>query len=394
MLLWIIASIILLVAGVVFSLQFKPVQTFVAKKAADYLSKELNTTVKVGGLYVRPFKSVVLEELLVLDLQNDTLAHFPKFLVDLNRFSLKERIIDINTVQLNDGTFFLKKQTDGNSNLDFIIDYFDSGKPKTPSKKKKFQILFDRVIINNLHFKYKNLNDNQKVNGVNFEDIEVTEMNGIFEGLDTKDHLIQANIKNLTLKEKSGFYLKNLSAFTTVDSNAIELKKLLLVTNKTRLTDYYQMKFKSFRDFKDYENKVRMKANFKNSHVSSSDVAFFSPALNKIKLDIDIDGQITGLVNNLRAKKLSIKAGRATYIKGDFSIKGLPNWNETFMDMKIELAGTNKKDLDEILTDLAGKRVKSIPEIISKFGNINFNGHFTGFQNDFIAYGEFKTKLG
>ncbi|WP_240775087.1 translocation/assembly module TamB domain-containing protein [Pedobacter xixiisoli] len=383
-----------MVAGVVFSLQFKPVQTFVAKKAADYLSKELNTTVKVGGLYVRPFKSVVLEELLVLDLQKDTLAHFPKFLVDLNYFSLKERIVDINTVQLNDGTFFLKKQTDGNSNLDFIIDYFDSGKPKTPSKKKKFQILFDRVIINNLHFKYKNFNDNEKVDGVNFEDVDVTEMNGIFEGLDTKDHLLQANIKNLTLKEKSGFYLKNLSAFTTVDSNAIELKKLLLVTNKTRLTDYYQMKFKSFRDFKDYENKVRMKANFVNSHISSSDIAFFAPALKKMKLDIDIDGQITGLVNNLRAKKLSVKTGKATYIKGDFSMKGLPNWDETFMDMKIELAGTNKKDLDEILTDLTGKRVKSIPEIVNKFGNINFNGHFTGFQNDFIAYGEFKTKLG
>jgi len=98
-----------LVAGVVFSLQFKPVQTYVAKKAANYLSKELNTTVSVGGLYVRPFKSVVLEELLVLDLQKDTLAHFPKFLVDINLFSLKQRILDINTVQLNDGTFFLKK---------------------------------------------------------------------------------------------------------------------------------------------------------------------------------------------------------------------------------------------------------------------------------------------
>lgn len=369
-------------------------QTFVAKKAADYLSKELNTTVKVGGLYVRPFKSVVLEELLVLDLQKDTLAHFPKFLVDLNRFSLKERIVDINTVQLNDGTFFLKKQKDGNTNLDFIIDYFDSGQPKTPSKKKKFEILFDRLIINNLHFKYKNLKDSTKVDGVNFEDIDVSQMNGIFEGLDTKDHLLQANIKNLTLREKSGFYLKNLSAFTTVDSNAIELKNLLLVTNKTRLTDYYQMKFKSFKDFKDYENKVRMKANFVNGHLSSSDIAFFAPALKKMKLDIDIDGQITGLVNNLRAKKLSVKTGRATFIKGDFSMKGLPNWDETFMDMKIELAGTNKKDLDEILTDLTGKRVKSIPALLNKFGNINFNGHFTGFQNDFIAYGEFKTKLG
>lgn len=384
-----------MIAGVLFSLQFKPVQTYVAQKAAAYLSKELKTTVRVGGLYVVPFKSVVLEDLLVLDLQKDTLAHFPKFLVDINHFSLKQRILDVNTVQINNGTFFLKDQKDGNSNLDFIIDYFDSPSPKPKKKKKKFEFLFDRIIINNLHFKYKNLKYNRpSPNAVNFEDIDVKEMNGIFEGLNTKDHFIQANIKNLTLKEKSGFYLKNLTALTTVDSNAIELKKLLLVTNRTRLTDYYQMKFKTFRDFKDYENKVRMKANFKNSHLSSSDVAFFAPALQKMKLDIDIDGQINGLVNDLRAKKLTIKAGRATYIKGDFSMKGLPNWEETFMDMKIELAGTNKKDLDEILTDLTGKKVKSIPEIVNKFGNINFNGYFTGFQNDFIAYGEFKTKLG
>lgn len=384
-----------MIAGVLFSLQFKPVQTYVAQKAAAYLSKEWKTTVKVGGLYVVPFKSVVLEELLVLDLQKDTLAHFPKFLVDINEFSLKQRILNVSTVQINDGTFFLKDQKDGNSNLDFIIDYFDSPSPKPRKKKKKFQFIFDRIIINNLHFKYKNLKYNRpSPNAVNFEDIDVKEMNGIFEGLNTTDHLIQANIKNLTLKEKSGFYLKNLTALTTVDSNAIELKKLLLVTNRTRLTDYYQMKFNTFRDFKDYENKVRMKANFKDSHLSSSDVAFFAPALQKMKLDIDIDGQISGLVNDLRAKKLSLKAGRATYIKGDFSMKGLPNWEETFMDMKIELAGSNKKDLDEILTDLTGKKVKSIPEIINKFGNINFNGYFTGFQNDFIAYGEFKTKLG
>ncbi|GAB1463767.1 translocation/assembly module TamB domain-containing protein [Pedobacter sp.] len=392
--LWVIVSIILLIAAVLFSLQFRPVQTYVAKKAANYLSKELNTTVKVGGLYVKPFKSVVLEELLVLDLHKDTLAHFPKFLVDINQFSLKQRVLDVSTIQLNNGTFFLKTQKDDNTNLDFIINYFDSAPTTQKKKKKRFEISFNRIIINNLHFKYKNLKYNEKVNGVNFEDVDVTNMNGIFENLNTKEHIIQTNIKSLTLREKSGFYLKNLSALTTIDSNAIELKNLLLVTNKTRLSNYYQMKFNSFSDFKDYENKVRMKANFINSHLSTSDVAFFAPALKNIKLDLTVDGQITGLVNNLKAKKLAIKAGRATYIKGDFNMKGLPNWQETFMDMKIELAGTNKKDLDEILTDLTGKRIKSIPEIVNKFGNINFNGYFTGFQNDFIAYGEFKTKLG
>jgi len=387
----------LLLALLIFSLQFKPVQTYFAQKAASYLSKELDykNTISIKSLYLKPFKSIVLEDLLVLDEQKDTLLYMPKFLVDLNKLSIDERIVNVNTVQLNNGKFFLKDYKDSTSNLDVIINYFDSG-PTTPKKKKKpYNITFDRIILNKIAFKYKNYKIKDTVQKhVNFEDVSLTELSGIFEGLDTKDHLAKAKIKNLTFREKTGFYLKNLSAETTIDSNKIELVNLLLVTNQSRLTNYYQMQFKSFRDFNHYIDNVRMKAIFKDSHLSSRDVAFFAPELEDMHLDLDIDGQISGLVGDLRAKKLSLKAGKATYIKGDYVIKGLPKWKETFMDLKIDLAGTNRADLDEVIKGITGKKTSDIPVLVNKFGNINFNGSFTGFQNDFIAYGEFKTKLG
>ena len=370
-------------------------QTYVAKKAASYLSGELNTTVSLSGIYIKPFKFIVIEDLLVLDQQKDTLLKTPKFLVDIDQFSLKQRLIAINTVQINNGSFYLKSYKDRSTNLDFIINYFNSGAaPVVKKKKKPYEISFDRIILNNVNFKYKNLRVDTQMHGINFDDLALSNLNGIFEKLNARDHILQTNIKDLTFREKSGFYLKNLTAFTTIDSNNITFKKLMLVTNNSRLSDYFQMRFKKFGDFKDYINKVRMKANFVNSHISSYDVKYFTSDLDKIKLDLNVDGQITGLVNNLRAKKLSVKAGKATYIKGDFILKGLPYINETFMDLKIEMAGTNKTDLDEILTDVTGKKVKMIPKIIDKFGNINFNGSFTGFKNDFIAFGEFKTKLG
>ncbi|WP_183876554.1 translocation/assembly module TamB domain-containing protein [Pedobacter sp. AK017] len=370
-------------------------QTYVAKKAAAYLSKELNTTISLSGIYIKPFKSVVIEDLLVLDQQKDTILNTPKFLVDMNRFSLKNRIIAVNTIQINNGTFYLKSYKDRSTNLDFIIDYFDSGPPTVKKKKKPYQISFDRIILNNFGFKYKNYRQKDTaMKGINFDDVALSNLNGIFEKLNTKDHILQTNIKDLTFKEKSGFYLKNLTAFTTIDTNSIELKKLLLVTNKSRLSDYFQMRFKRFADFDDYINKVRMNANFVDSHISSRDVSFFTSELDQMNLDIDIDGRITGLVNNLRAKKLAVKAGKATYIKGDFMLKGLPYIKETFMDLKIEMAGTNKTDLDEIVSSITGKNGTVVPKVVNKFGNINFNGSFTGFKNDFIAYGEFKTRLG
>ncbi len=382
---------------VLFSLQFRPVQTFVAKKAAAYLSNELQTTISLKSIYIKPFSSVVLEDLVVLDLQKDTLLHTPKFIVNLNQLSFDKRIIDINTVQLNDGLFFLKsyKGKDSGTNLDFIINYFDSGLPvDTTKKKKSYDIIFNRVILNNLSLKYKDYNVDSVVNGVNFDDVELRNLNGIFEKLNTKDHLLQASIKNLTFKEKSGFFLKNLTAETTIDTNRIELKKLRLITNNSNLSDYYEMRFSKFADFNDYIKKVRMKANFKNSHLDARDVAYFTPALGQMKLALDINGQITGLVNNLRAKKLAIKAGKATYVQGDFSVKGLPILKETFMEFKVDMASSNKKDLDEVVSQITGNRKKVIPVIMEKFGDIYFNGNFTGFQNDFIAFGEFKTKLG
>ena len=55
---------------------------------------------------------------------------------------------------------------------------------------------------------------------------------------------------------------------------------------------------------------------------------------------------------------------------------------------------TNKKDLDYLYSNFSGKPNAKVPDVIAKFGDVNFTGRFTGLQNDFIAYGTFKTKLG
>ncbi|HQS51510.1 MAG TPA: hypothetical protein PLN99_06395, partial [Daejeonella sp.] len=103
-------------------------QTYVAKKAANYLSKELNTRVELGSLYIKPFKSVVLDSLYVQDLEKDTLLFSPKFSIDINTFSLKTRRITVNLIQIDNGKFYLKKYKDQSTNLTFILNYFSSGK--------------------------------------------------------------------------------------------------------------------------------------------------------------------------------------------------------------------------------------------------------------------------
>lgn len=390
--------VILLVISILLLLfQYKPVQTWAAKKAASYLSEKLQTKVDIKGLYIVPFSSVVLDSLYVLDKQKDTLLSTPELTVDLKGFSLlssiKKRVIDFKLIQLDNGSAYLKKQKDGTSNLKFIIDYFSS--PDTAKTvSKPWQVVFEKVAINNFHFRYKNKLVDTLIKGVNFNDIDVKNFSVVIKNMDLVHHLFKGNISNLTLREKSGFYLKKFDASATVDTNQILAQNLFVLTNHSNIKNYFRMKFKSFNDFDEIEDKVYMDGDFKSSQVSSSDISYFTDGLAHVKFDLGVNGRIKGFVNNLSAKDLLVTGGKATYIKGDFKLRGLPDWDNTFLELNFEEIATNKADLDYLYSNFTDTQNRHVPAIISKFGNINFTGRFSGLQNDFVAYGTFKTKLG
>ena len=392
---------ILLVFSILLLLfQYKPVQTWAAKKATAYLSEKLNTKIDIKGLYIKPFTSIVLDSLYVLDKQKDTLLSTPELTIDLNSFSLfssiRNKTIDFKLIQLDNGSAYLKKQKDSTSNLDFIINYFsspDTAKIKTPSKPWK--VIFEKVALNNFHFRYKNKLVDTVIKGVNFDDIDVTKFSAVIKNMDLVNHLFKGDVTNLTLREKSGFYLKKFNAMATVDSNQILAQNLLIITDHSHLKNYFRMKFKTFSDVGDHiEDRVFMDGDFKTSQIASSDISYFTDGLEHVKFDLGVDGRIKGFVNNLSAKNLLITGGKATYIKGDFKLRGLPDWDNTFLELNFEQIATNKADLDYLYSSFTGTPNRHVPDIIAKFGNINFAGRFTGLQNDFVAYGTFKTKLG
>lgn len=379
-----------------YSLQFESVQTWAAKKAANYLSDKLKTKVKIKRLYIKPFKSLVLDGFYILDLDRDTLIKTPKLLIDISYFApFSERKITLQNIEIDNGKFYLKTYKDNTTNLSFIIDYLNRGPIDTTKKIKPFDVSINNVVLRNLDFKYKNyLKKDTVFKNINYDDVHIMNLNAAINDLDTKNFIFKAQINHLNFREKSGFILKDLTAATTIDTNKIELKNLFLQTPNTTLTDYFSMKFKNFADLNDLQNKVLLEGNFKNSKVFAQDIAFFAPQLKNMNLVFDITGNIKGKVDDLRAKNLVVKTGRATYIKGDFHVKGLPNLKDTYLDLKFDQVYSNKRDIEYIIEKATGKKANNIPIILEKFGNINFSGRFNGFQNNFIAFGDFKTKLG
>ena len=66
--------ILILLIAFAFAIRTSPVQTYLAKKAAAFLSKEWNTRVEVGSVSIIFIDRVALDDVLVLDHDKDTLA--------------------------------------------------------------------------------------------------------------------------------------------------------------------------------------------------------------------------------------------------------------------------------------------------------------------------------
>ncbi|MES2429325.1 MAG: translocation/assembly module TamB domain-containing protein [Bacteroidota bacterium] len=224
----------------------------------------------------------------------------------------------------------------------------------------------------------------------------------LFDG----DHIIFANITgdlknvhfekdtlttdiNLSTKERSGFEVKKLQAAFKLTPQMMEFNKLDLVTNKSKLGDYYAMRYDQFNDMSSFLHKVDLEGNFINSELSSDDLAFFAPELKNWKRNFHIKGRAKGTIDNFSAKNMIIKSGN-TQIDGDITLSGLPDINNTFIDFTSRNLETTYAELISIIPSL----VSVTQPQLSKLGNIQYKGNYIGFMNDFVAYGTIKSSLG
>ena len=195
---------------------------------------------------------------------------------------------------------------------------------------------------------------------------------------------------NLNAKERSGFQIKKLESNLKLTPETMEFKNLDLVTNKSRLRNYFSMTYKSFQeDFSSFLHNVSLEANFKEGVLNSDDLAFFSPNLKNWKRIFYLDGTVKGPLDNFVSKNIRIKTGN-TILAGDLAMRGLPDINSTFIDLQAKQLRTNYTDIIGIVPQL--KNLKN--PAISKLGTVSFAGNFVGFVRDFVAYGTFNTALG
>ena len=245
-----------------------------------------------------------------------------------------------------------------------------------------------QLILSNCGFSFKDDNSSGNPDGINFSDLELTELNIDMSDIIYSGDTILTTINRISLKDKSGFQLDTLAANVIFSAYEVTLSDLLIATPHSSIKDQFGFSYTTLNDFDRFETDVRMNADFKNSTISNSDLAFFVPQLKEYDITLGLSARIYGTLSNIKARDFDAVINDIGGIKGTLDIKGLPNIDETFLDLKLDPLYADMRALDALLGS------NTIPKNLLTLGNVNYIGRVTGFAYNLVAYGDINTDQG
>ncbi|GGH74461.1 hypothetical protein HNQ91_004795 [Filimonas zeae] len=247
-----------------------------------------------------------------------------------------------------------------------------------------------RIKITNGFFSIGKQKPNSDPGWFDGSNIVFSDINTLITGYTFIKDTMRANI-NIAAKERSGLDVKQLKAQFRFTPQIMEFAKLDLRTNKSRVHNYYAMKYRDFNDdMGEYIDSVVMDARFNGSEVHSDDIAYFAPELRTWHKQVTMSGRFNGSVANFNVKDLFIRGGDATYLSGDFAMKGLPDIDNTNITLTKGTVQTNYANASFWLPPL---REVTSPNL-KALGNVLFKGDYTGTIHHFTTTGNVSTSLG
>ncbi len=363
-------------------------QNYIIKKADNYLSKAFKCEITIGSFNYDGWTTFSLDNIYWGDQKKDTLFFVKNLQFDISGFELDSSKFTLSRVNVDGGMCKVITYPDKTFNIDVLFNIIDKNDTIYDPKAPKFKLIFDE--LNGKNCRFKLIDSNVKWNQAGFNPFDQDFYNISIKASHFK--IIQDSlhffVQNLSGFEKGGLQIKQMACKAIISPTIMEFANLDLQLNKSKIKDYASLKYANYDSMaKNFISNVKLAANIKQSYIHISDVAIFAPFLKQYEYDAIVTGNLKGTIDNLSLKNAHLKYADNTQFNGSASLNGLPNVEQTFFEIKADYATSTKKELDKLVGF-------TLPKELERFGLLKFKGSYTGFYNDFVAYGKLETPFG
>ena len=391
-------ALLLLTGGALLALRVPSVQTRVAHTVAETLSRRLGQTVEIGSVDVRPFTSVLLEGVRVLDRRGGELLGVGRAEADISLFSVFDpRHLHVSTLTLTRPRFELRTvagQRDSTT-LDQLRAAVNrlTGPPDTArSTAPPFDFQLATVRLRDGSFVRELTDEPRKAHfgrSVDYGHMRIDSIFADISGLDTRTDTTRLRLAGLRLVERnSGARIQELTANIKFHKHAWEFGGLRLQVGRSVLRDFVRFEYRRFSNFSDFNDSMRVVGRLRGTKLYTDDLARFAPDLRPLRDSVFLSGEVKGYVRDFQIKNLDLRYGRRTrVVAARIHADNLPRWKETLLDLRLRPSQIDAADLRRWLPASANK-------LVQRLGLIKLDGQFVGFYNDFVGKASFDTALG
>jgi len=362
-------------------------QNYLVGKLTTYLSKAFKTEVKMAHLRYSGWTNFTIEKAYFGDEKNDTLFFVDNLQFDLAGADLDSLHFTLTDVKVNNGLCKIQIYPDGSINTDVLFNIYDKSDTLPSATKSTFQLVFKNVECSDTRFRLIYHDEIWEDEGFNPYDIDVHDISFYARNFQIIDDSLHFKIRDLKCKEKCGLVIEKLSSTITLCDKIMRFDDLDLRTPNSTIGNTFVLRYANWDELAEFINHTQMEAQIRNSKVDIQDAALFLPFFSSYHYYANVDADVKGTVSNLKIKNIKAQYANSTLFKGNVTLKGLPNIDETYIEVKADHAETVKSELEKIID-------MQLPEQALTLGNIKFNGQFTGFYNDFVSYGLIETSFG
>ena len=389
----VILLLIFLPVAVTLLLHLQPVQNFIVGQGLKMLSEKAQTEFSVEKVRFRLFNRLSLEGLYVEDYHGDTLFYARNIVVPLGSVNVFTGAVRLGDVELDSVRFNLIQDSTRTSNLKQILQKF---KKEKKQKKNVFRLTASSASIRDMNFRHRKFDVRPKEYGVNFTDLDVHNFKLLVRDVSVVNDSIDLAIDSLTLRERCGLYIENLTTrHFRISGSGMHFDDFRLTTAESDVRmEYLYFDYDTWKGYNDFLSKVNIRSEFTGSTVSFQTIAYFAQGLRSWQTVFrNAAGRVEGPVANMKGSVGPVET-RNTRINVKFRMTGLPDVNRTHFSFDVQELHTEAADIAEIVQDIARRSVGESYATLEKMGRIGFTGHFDGLFSNFAADGKLQCELG
>jgi hypothetical protein len=400
---WLTAfSLLLLLGSVWFALQFPAVQTKITREATRYLSDKLLFQTTVGRVNIKWFDAISLENVTIRDRDYRPMIKIER--LDLNHdflslvatqtgfdfWGMVKKSKNTWGIRLDEAMLYqpsvwiVNNKKTGKQNINEFIDrIFELIGPPDPNQKPtpNAPFVIAKIKLIDGEFLWDDLREGyMKSPEFDYNHFALKAINADVFNLTILGDSTSLDIINLsTYDKKTKLAVKQLDTRFMICDTKMELADLYAKIGNSVVRNYLSFSYKSYYDFDDFNNKVKLKINLENALLKSDDIGFFAQYLLTLKETWKVtSGDFDGVVQDFKLSNTDISFGQKSRLRGDVAFKDVINYQKMVMDFDLKNSHADAADIHRYYPE------KSFIELMEKFGEVDFTGKYKGTIDRFV----------